>query len=153
MSCQPFCQLFCKVPSFLDAPTNASCLPPNGPFSVLCRRSRKYGYLFSSHASGCSLDRPLLLLAPSSAPKSQSPLLYRRTFRVSHPHCNYHLPFRNLQTVRCSSRSAWHRVSLKEENEFCYSVDSILGSSFCTHLPLVFIPSHSADNHELTRSL
>ena len=72
ISCHSFCQLSCT--SLLDAPTNAFCLPRNGSFSLLCQRARKYCCLLSSSTSGCTLDKPLRLLAPSSAVRPQCPL-------------------------------------------------------------------------------
>ena len=66
------------LPAFLQGyPLNASCLPQNGPLFLFdVEDLEKYRYLFFSHASGCTSSRPQLPLAPSRAPKSQSPPSY-----------------------------------------------------------------------------
>ena len=62
------------LPSYTDSPTIVFCLPRSGPYSLLCQKGGKYHCLLSSSTSGCTLERPLHFLAPSSAPRPRCPI-------------------------------------------------------------------------------
>ena len=52
-----------------DSPTIIFCLPRSGPVSLMGRSAGKYCCLLLSSTSGCTLERSLGFLAPSSAPR------------------------------------------------------------------------------------
>ena len=89
----PFATFITKLPSLLGAPTNASCVPPNGQFPLVCCEE-----LENPAPSPFCMRRDVpqadlgFFCDPSAAPKPQSPLSHRRFFQVF-SHCSYHLSF------------------------------------------------------------
>ena len=110
MSCHSFRQLSCKA--LLGAPTNAFCLPRNGPFSLFVSKSWKIllpllveyfrMYLGQISTSSGSIVR---------SKASTSTFCIATSFQeIFHCHC----------------------LPLDEEDEFCYHVGcTLLGSSLC----------------------